>query len=169
MSQLIWVGKKNRIKEPSSLKGTRFLKVGFTIIELLAVIAIISILAVIVLVRTSSAKKEGQDAAVKTALREVRNAGELYYNDTETYEGVCDAGNTTLSDKGDFKRIKDYITEHNGSEGIIGCKDDETGYAVISSLNLGNCWCVDSQGAGREVELLASDCRAELTTITCPD
>ena len=167
MSQLICVGKKNRIKEPSSLKGTRFLKVGFTMIELLAVIAIIGVLAAIVLVRTGSAKKEGQDAAVKTALREIRNAGELYYNDTETYEGVCDLGNTTLSDDGDFGRIKDYITEHNSSEGIIGCKDDAMGYAVISSLNLGNCWCVDSQGAGREVE--SDDCGAELTSITCPD
>jgi len=167
MSQFICVGKKNR-KEPSSLKGTRFLKLGFTIIELLAVIAIVGILVAIVLVRTGSAKKEGEDAAVRTALREVRNAGELYYNNSETYEGVCDPGDTTLSDDEDFGRIKDYITKHNGAEGIIGCKDDKAGYAVISSLNLGNCWCIDSEGAGREVELLASDCREELTTITCP-
>lgn len=171
MSQFICIGKKNRIKEPSSLKGTRFLKVGFTLIELLVVIAIIGILVSIVLVRTGSAKKEGEDMAIKTALREVRNAGEIYYNnnDDETYEGVCDPGNTTLSDDSDFKRIKDYITQHNGSEGIIGCKDDETGYAVISSLNLGDCWCIDSEGAGREVALSASDCRAELTIITCPN
>ncbi len=141
---------------------------GFTIIELLAVIAIIGFLAAIVLVRTGSAKKEGQDAAVKTALREVRNAAELYYNDSETYEGVCDPGNTTLSDDGDFGRIKDYITKYNGSTGVIGCQDNETGYAVISSLNLGNCWCVDSEGASREVELGVSNCREELTTITCP-
>ena len=169
MSQFICIGKKNRIKEPSSLKGTRFLKVGFTLIELLAVIAIIGVLAAIVLVQTGTAKKKGQDAAIQSALREVRNAAELYYNDPPfTYEGVCDVGDTTLSDDGDFKRIKDYITNHNGPEGIIGCKDDEAGYAVISSLNLGNCWCVDSQGASQEVELLASDCRAELTSITCP-
>jgi len=165
MSQFICVGKKNKRFTPtfSPKKGG-----GFTMIELLAVIAIISVLVAIVLVRTGSAKKEGQDAAVKTALREVRNAAELYYNDKETYEGICDASNTTLSDDGDFKRIKDYITKHNGLNGIIGCKDDEAGYAVISSLNLGNCWCVDSQGACREIELLASNCREELTTITCP-
>ena len=168
MSQFIWVGKKNKGKD----LPLTFLKQkgeGFTLIELLVVIAIVGVLVAIVLVRTGSARKEGQDVAVKTTLRELRNAGELYYNDSETYEGVCDASNTTLSDEGDFKRIKDYITEHNGFEGIIGCKDDETGYAVISSLNLGDCWCIDSEGAGREVTLLASDCRAELTTITCPD
>ena len=169
MSQFICVGKNNRIKEPSSLKGTRFLKVGFTIIELLAVIAIVGLLVGIVLVRTGSAKKEGQDAAVKTALRELRNASEIYYNNNEIYEGVCDASNTTLSDDGDFKRIKDYITKHNSLTGVIGCKDDEIGYAVISSLNLGNCWCVDSEGAGREITLTAIDCRAELIDITCPN
>ena len=169
MSQFICIGKKNNRKEPSSLKGTRFLKVGFTMIELLAVIAIIGILAAIVLVRTGTAKKEGEDAAIKLALREVRNAGELYYNDSETYEGVCDPSDTTLSDDGDFGRIRDYIAEYNGLQGIIGCKDDEEGYAVISSLNLGNCWCIDSQGAGREIELTAGDCRQKLTSITCPD
>ena len=167
MSQFVWVGKKNRRKDlPFTFlrKGE-----GFTLIELLVVIAIVGILVGIVLVRTGSAKKEGQDIAVKTALRELRNAAEIYYNNEETYEGVCDVSNITLSDDGDFKRIKDYITKHNGFTGIIGCEDDQTGYAVISSLNLGNCWCVDSEGAGLGVELLASDCRAELTTITCPD
>ncbi len=166
MFQFIWVGKENRRFTPtfSPKKGG-----GFTIIELLAVIAIIGFLVAIVLVRTSSAKKEGQDAAVKTALREVRNAGELYYNDIETYEGVCDTSDDTLAESGDFKRIEDYIDEHNGPDGVIGCQESENGYAVISSLNLGNCWCVDSQGAGREVELTAIDCRAELTSITCPD
>jgi len=166
MFQFIYAGKKNRRKDlpfTFSRKGE-----GFTIIELLAVIAIIGVLAAIVLVRTGSARKEGEDAAVKTALREVRNAAELYYNKEETYEGVCDASNTTLSDEDDFGRIKDYITKYNGSNGVIGCKDDEAGYAAISNLNLGNCWCVDSEGASREIELKASNCREELTTITCP-
>ena len=166
MSQFICIGKKNKRKGmPPAFNKSR----GFTIIELLAVIAIIGVLVAIVLVRTGSAKKEGEDAAVKTALREVRNAGEIYYNESETYEGVCDVDNITLSDDGDFKRIKDYITNHNGFEGVIGCKDDAIGYAVISSLNLGNCWCVDSEGAGREVILTASDCGAELISTTCPD
>ena len=167
MFQFICIGKKNERKDLSPTFSPKR-GGGFTIIELLAVIAIIGFLVGIVLTSTNSAKKEGEDMAVKTTLREIRNAGELYYNDSETYEGICDLSNTTLSDDGDFKRIKDYITEHNGADGIIGCKDDETGYAVISNLNLGDCWCIDSEGAGREVMLSADDCREELTTITCP-
>jgi prepilin-type N-terminal cleavage/methylation domain-containing protein len=166
MSQFICIGKKNKRFTPTP-QQTQMVW-GFTIIELLVVIAIVGILAAIVLVRTGSARKEGEDIAVRTTLREIRNTGELYYNNNETYEGICDPSNTTLSDDGDFKRIKDHITKYNGSEGIIGCKDDEAGYAVISSLNLGNCWCIDSEGAGREVELTASDCREELRIITCP-
>ena len=168
MSQFICIGKKDRRKDLSSTILDKS-GAGFTIVELLVVIAIVGILVSIVLVRTGSAKKEGEDVAVKTALRELRNAAEIYYNNNEIYEGVCDVSNTTLSDDGDFKRIKDYITKHNSLTGVIGCKDDETGYAVISSLNLGDCWCVDSEGAGREIQLIASDCRAELTSITCPN
>jgi len=167
MSQFICVEKKDRRKDLSSIILNKS-GAGFTIVELLAVIAIVGVLAAIVLVRTGSVRKKGEDTAVKTALREVRNAAELYYNDSKTYEGVCDAGNITLSDDGDFGRIKSYITKHNGSGGIIGCNDDKAGYAAISNLNLGNCWCVDSEGSAREIELGASDCREELTAITCP-
>ena len=168
MSQFIRVGKKNKRKDLSSTILNKS-GAGFTLVELLAVIAIIGVLAAIVLVRTGSVRKEGRDAAVKVALREVRNAAELHYNNPPfTYEGVCDTTDDTLANSGDFKRIEDYIDKNNGSTGVIGCRESATGYAVISSLNLGSCWCVDSQGAGREIALTASDCRAELTAITCP-
>ena len=168
MSQFICIGKKNRKDLPLTFmkqKGE-----GFTIIELLVVIAIIGVLAAIVLVQTGTAKKKGQDAVIQSALREVRNAAELYYNNPPfTYEGVCDTGDDTLANNGDFKRIEDYINQHNGPDGVIGCHESENGYAVISSLNLGNCWCVDSEGASQEVELESGDCGAKLTGITCPD
>jgi len=168
MSQFC-IGKKNKRKD---LLSTILNKngAGFTLVELLAVIAIIALLASIVVVRIGVTRKKGEDAAIQSALRELRNVAELYYNDSPfTYEGVCDAGDITLSDDGDFKKIKDYITKYNGTGGVIGCRDGGTGYAVISSLNLGNCWCVDSQGASREVTLTSGDCRAKLTGVTCPD
>ena len=142
---------------------------GFTLVEVLMVIAIIGFLASIVIVQTGTTRKKGEDAAIQSALREVRNAGELYYSDSITYEGVCDVGNTTLSDSGDFGRIKDYITQHNGPFGVIGCKDNAVSYAVISSMNIKDCWCVDSQGAAKEVSLNgAADCSVKLTTTSCP-
>ncbi len=166
MSQFICIGKKSRKDVPLTFlkqKGE-----GFTIVELLVVIAIIGFLTAIVLVQTGATRKQGEDVAVKTALRELRNAGELYYNNEETYEGVCDTSDDTLAESGDFKRIENYIDQHNGPDGVIGCREEAGAYAVISSLNLGDCWCVDSEGASREIELGASDCRAELTSIVCP-
>jgi len=92
---------------------------GFTLIEVLAVVAIIGFLVSIIIVRTSQAKRLGEDAAVQAGLREVRNAAELHYNRLYTFEGVCDATNTTLSDIGDFGRAKAYIDNYNGDTGVI--------------------------------------------------
>ncbi|KPJ55204.1 hypothetical protein AMJ47_01695 [Parcubacteria bacterium DG_72] len=142
---------------------------GFTLVEALAVVAIIGFLASIVMIRVGTAKKQGKDTAVVAGLKETRNAAEMYFNQLYTYEGVCDAANTTLSDQGDFGRIKAYIEQHNGEAGVIGCKDADEGFAVISSLNLGDCWCIDYQGLSKKVILGAGEeCDDKLTTITCP-
>ena len=134
---------------------------GFTLVEVLMVIAIISLLASIVIIQTGTVKKKGEDAAIQAALREVRNAGELYYSNNQTYEGVCDDD--------DYVRIKEYIDDRNGPNGVIDCKDSATAYAVISSMNTKDCWCVDSQGTAKEVSLNgAADCAAKLTTFSCP-
>lgn len=143
-------------------------RAGFTLVELMVVITIVGILASIVLIDLSNTRKKGEDAAVQLGLREVRNAAELYYSNNETYVGVCDTSDNTLSNSGDFGRIENYLNEHNGPTGIIGCRESDNAYAVISSLNLGNCWCVDSQGSSREVTLTEANCQDQLTSTACP-
>lgn len=54
---------------------------GFTIIELLVVVAIIGLLASITLGYLSSARKKGDDAAVKSNLATVRQTAEIYFLD----------------------------------------------------------------------------------------
>jgi len=157
-------------KKPRIYSGAGFsLSAGFTLVEALAVIAIIGFLASIIIVGIGNSKKQGEDTAVKSALHEINNTAELYYHQGYTYEGVCDAGNTTISDSGDFGRIKTYIDQHNGDNSSIGCKDSDDGFAAISSLNLGDCWCVDYHGVSKKVLLGgANNCQDVLTTITCP-
>lgn len=156
-------------KDNLNKKHREFLT-GFTLVEALAVIAMIGCMAAIIIVRVSDAKKQGEDTAVRSALNEVRNAAELYYQKNSTYEDVCKKNDKTLSKDGDFGRLKDYIEKHYGENGRIGCKASDDGFAVISSLNTGNCWCVDYQGVSKKVILggLSEKCDDKLITITCP-
>lgn len=155
-------------KRKKSLPSPRA-RAGFTLIELLVIAAIISLLASVILVAMGESRKEARDAAIKTSLTEIRKAAALLYDKKGTYEsdeGVCDATDTTLSDSGDFGRIKDYIEKQNG---VVSCNDTNTGYAVISSLNKGNCWCIDWQGDSKEVELSGEEsCASVLTATECP-
>jgi len=143
---------------------------GFTLVEALAVIAIIGFLAAIIIVNVGNSKKQGEDTAVKSALLEVRNAAELYFNQNYTYEDVCKKNGKDLSEDGDFGRLGDYIDLHNGEDGKIGCVATDQGFAVISSLNLGDCWCVDYHGVSKKVILAgpSEKCNDKIITITCP-
>lgn len=58
---------------------------GFTLIEILIVVAIIAILASVVLVGLGPAQQSGRDARRLSDLREVQTGLELYYNGNGTY------------------------------------------------------------------------------------
>lgn len=60
---------------------------GFTLIEMLIVIAIIGILASIVLVGLGPVQKRGRDARRQSDLRGAQNALELYYSKCGHYPG----------------------------------------------------------------------------------
>jgi prepilin-type N-terminal cleavage/methylation domain-containing protein len=62
---------------------------GFTLIEILIVVAIIAILASIVLVGLGPSQQAGRDARRLSDLREVQNGLELYYNDCGYYPGAA--------------------------------------------------------------------------------
>lgn len=64
---------------------------GFTIVELLIVVAIIAILAAIVLTQTGLANSKGRDAARMRSLKELQKAVEIYR--TETGEFPNTGGN----------------------------------------------------------------------------
>jgi prepilin-type N-terminal cleavage/methylation domain-containing protein len=66
-------------------------KSGFTIIELLVVVAIIGTLASIIMVSVESARSKARDTARKTALSQIQVALELYRNDHGTFQ-VAGAG-----------------------------------------------------------------------------
>jgi type IV pilus assembly protein PilA len=68
---------------------------GFTLIELMIVIAIIGILAAIAIPQFSAYRKRGYNAAAEADLRNLATAQEAYYADHQTY-------NTTTTGMGTY-------------------------------------------------------------------
>src|SRR3989344_4706659 len=70
---------------------------GFTIIELLVVVAIIAVLAAIVLVNVTGYINQGKNAAIKANLATVMTNGAVFYDGVGngTYTGFCDSANFT--------------------------------------------------------------------------
>jgi type IV pilus assembly protein PilA len=67
-----------------NLKNTK----GFTLIELMIVIAIIGILAAIAIPQFTAYRQRGFNAAAQTDLRNAATAQEAYYTDGQTYTAV---------------------------------------------------------------------------------
>lgn len=65
---------------------------GFTLIEILIVVAIIAILASVVLVGLGPTQQAGRDARRISDLKEVQNGLELYYNKCGYYPGTGTGG-----------------------------------------------------------------------------
>jgi prepilin-type N-terminal cleavage/methylation domain-containing protein len=73
---------------------------GFTLIEILIVVAIIAILASVVLVGLGPTQQAGRDARRISDLHEVQNGLELYYNKCGFYPGTAAAGTCTAGNNG---------------------------------------------------------------------
>jgi prepilin-type N-terminal cleavage/methylation domain-containing protein len=72
------------------LKNLRGARKGFTLIEILIVVAIIGILASVVLIGLAPAQKRGRDARRLADLKEVQTGLELYYGKCGHYPGTSD-------------------------------------------------------------------------------
>lgn len=79
-------------------------KYGFTLVELLVVVAIIGVLASVVLASLNTARNKGKIAAIKSNLKNMIPQAELVY--TSNYSGICTgslAGILTAIDNGGGK------------------------------------------------------------------
>ena len=72
---------------------------GFTLIELMIVVAIIGILAAIAIPQFASYRQRAHDAQAKSALKNLATAEEAYYADNQHYTNIINPDLTDLGFK----------------------------------------------------------------------
>jgi len=143
---------------------------GFTLIEILVVVAIIAILAGVVLASLGNAKGKGDDTAIAATLANTRSQAELYYSNSGNYGSgapnptgsyaFCTAGaNTNVfnsSPTGLINALK-AVAKSNGATlgtdkiscaSVANASSNWTAWAVMASTSKSN-WCVDSSGQSK--------------------
>ena len=149
----------------------RFSKKGFTLIEILVVLAIIGVLASIIIVSVNTTTKKANNAKIKAQLEQARNAAQIYYTSNLHYgkagsgDNSCDDGTPGPNADNMFDDTvsnMDFIVKQSNypSNTAISCRSNATGgadadeYAVSATLTGGSSgalpnadnWCVDSTG-----------------------
>jgi prepilin-type N-terminal cleavage/methylation domain-containing protein len=141
---------------------------GFTLVEMLVVIAVVSILSGIVLFSITQYINKGKDASMQGNLAILITAGEVYYDRNTTgnsYVGFCESSVVTNA----FFQIP-ALTGSNctiASKGVPCCKSIQNQWAVCSQevTDLTRAYCVDSRGIKKEI------CHAscDSTIVECPN
>lgn len=124
-------------------------KKGFTIIELLVVVAIIALLTAVVVIAIDVYRARGSNASIQATLGQTRSEVALYReNNDGSYEGLCDPART-----GDFRIHEQYIEarlQSGGGDHL--CFSDTNAWVMAVELKGSSgsefAWCVDSTNFG---------------------
>lgn len=112
---------------------------GFTLIEMLVVVAIVGILSATVLTALGPSRNKAKDARIISALQQIRVIAETLYDGTS---------GKYPSNLGSNSKITNASTEITNNGGLhLTISVSSTTFAVSTQLNSGNYYCVDSVGA----------------------
>ncbi len=122
------------------------MKKGFTLIELMVVIAIIAILATVVLVALQGARDAAQDSKKKSAISQVRSLAETYKALDGDYRRIETPGEEFQSILNSFdENVLQYHVNEKVEQGQIE-------YCVSTRLESGTYFCADSSLFIGEIE-----------------
>jgi len=126
-------------------------KQGFTLVELLVVVAIIALLASILIANINTGRSKAKNNVIKENTYSLKLAAELTYDENNSYEAVCtETGDSPANDigsSGNFLRIRTAIN-NNGGTTTGNCYDSATKWCAEATDMPYNSedWCVDSAG-----------------------
>lgn len=143
---------------------------GFTIIELIVVIAIISVLTSIIVPVANLYKSKSREVAIKNEFSQLATFGTTYYEKYGGYTGFCNA----LESEPFFIKISDFalVAEDqvhcdNGSKKWkVCCDEKESAWAACVKLVIdeSTAWCADSTGIRKQIT--NEQCKSKLAE--CP-
>ena len=134
-------------------------KKGFTIIELIVVIAIIAVLATIVLVNVTQYINKGKDAAAQGNLASLLTNSATFIDGGGTYAGFVVSAQATAA----IAAINSTNEEGSGAAVITDAGHAIAGWCASTTLKgTGGPYCVDSSGTKK----MGSTCTAIIAV--CP-
>ena len=128
-------------------------------IELIVVVAIIAVLAAVVSVSVVGYLNKGKDAAAKAQLSGLSTQATVFYDNNNTYTGVC-------SDTA----VAAFLTGIDNSIGTLkrDCNDSATAWAACHQLlSKDYYFCADSTGVKKEIATKTT-CVAAWAAAVCP-
>ncbi|MEK7664362.1 MAG: type II secretion system protein [Patescibacteria group bacterium] len=122
---------------------------GFTIIELLVVVAIIAVLAAIVLVNVTQYINKGKDAAIKGNMATILTNSAVYYDANGNYTNFS-ASSTYTTPAAAITAAGKTVTPSTNSSGSNFCA-----CSTLFDTTNGN-YCVDSSGYKKQTNTACS-------------
>ena len=113
--------------------------IGFTIIELLLVVAIIGILSSVTYASLGGAREKARDTSIASNMQGILIEANLYHSKYDTYTDFC------IDTTTDIDELLAKIGTESPSTPTCSDQDDE--YGVIVELHSGKYYCVDSSKA----------------------
>jgi general secretion pathway protein G len=129
-------------------------KRGFTLVELLIVIIIIAVLAAVAIPKFANSSQKSKESALRAELSLLRNAVELFKNDTGCYPAsLSDLAATTAPATGKDKDGSDYTITASNYKGPYISRvnpDPVSGAAFTYSTTAGSVGNISSSATGND-------------------